>query len=185
MKTSLSILFLAWFTAACTPAVQQGPLAHPITEAEVVAAQNAWCGALLAIGAAYAEGGQAAAKAVAEAVIDEAYAYDQGGVLFKPTLTTNPQTFRLTRAGALSYFVGGDPAFPHDHGFALKGWTQCQPENAGIIISGSVGSSMGKVHFTGQDGSVTSVDKTWSFVKDEGGKVRIVVHHSSLEVAPE
>jgi len=44
-----------------------------------------------------------------------------GAVLFKPTLPVNPQTFRATRAGALAYFVGGDPSFPKDKGFALKG----------------------------------------------------------------
>jgi len=50
-----------------------------------------------------------------------AYAYRMGAVLFKPTLPVNPQTFRATRAGALAYFVGGDPSFPKDKGFALKG----------------------------------------------------------------
>lgn len=40
---------------------------------------------------------------------------------------------------------------------------------------------MGKVHFTDKDGKVTSVDKTWMFVKDDAGALRIVAHHSSLE----
>jgi hypothetical protein len=40
---------------------------------------------------------------------------------------------------------------------------------------------MGKVHFTDKDGNVTTVDKTWQFVKDDNGQLRIVVHHSSLE----
>ena len=40
---------------------------------------------------------------------------------------------------------------------------------------------MGKVHFTGKDGKITSVDKTWGYVKDKAGALRIVVHHSSLE----
>jgi hypothetical protein len=42
---------------------------------------------------------------------------------------------------------------------------------------------MGNVLFTGPDGKVTTVDKTWSFVKDDAGKLRIVVHHSSLPYA--
>ncbi|GAL25805.1 hypothetical protein JCM19239_4292 [Vibrio variabilis] len=40
---------------------------------------------------------------------------------------------------------------------------------------------MGKVHFTNADGDVTTVDKTWTFVKDAKDTLRITVHHSSLE----
>ena len=152
-----------------------------ISEAEVLGAQQGWCRALVDIAAAGATGGQAAAKALAEKVIDAAYGYQLGVVLFKPTLTTNPQTFRTTRAGALAYFVGGDAAYPKDSGFALKGWNRCEVDNAGIFIAGDSATSMGKVHLTGPGGKVTTVDKTWSFVKDDAGRLRIVVHHSSLE----
>ena len=81
-----------------------------------------------------------------------------GPVLFKPTLTVNPQTFRTTRDGALAYFVGGDPAYPNDSGFALNDWTECQDDNVAIFISGNTASTMGKVHFTDGDGNVTTVD---------------------------
>ena len=116
-------------------------------------------------------------------MIDSAYAYQMGAVLFKPTLTVNPQTFRPTRDGAVSYFVGGNPAFPKDTGFALKGWKKCEPVNTAIFIDGNSAITMGKVHFTDKKGKVTSVDKTWGYVKDAAGKVRINLHHSSLEVA--
>lgn len=152
-----------------------------IAPAEVQAAQQAWCQALVDIGAAHASGGAAAAKALAEQVIDSAYGYQMGAVLFKPTLTLNPQTFRTTRAGALAYFVGGDAAFPKDTGFALNGWQQCRVANAAIFITGETATTMGKVALTGKDGKVTTVDKTWQFVKDDAGKLRIVLHHSSLE----
>lgn len=118
---------------------------------------------------------------MAEKVIDTAYGYQMGAVLVKPTLTVNPQTFRTTRAGALAYFVGGDPAFPKDSGFALKGWKKCDINNAAIFIAGDSATTMGKVHLTGKDGKVTSVDKTRKFVKNDAGQLRIVVHHSSLE----
>ena len=133
------------------------------------------------ISSTHARQGQPAAKALAEQVIDAAYGYQMGGVLFKPTLTVNPQTFRPTRAGALAYFVGGDAAFPKDTGFALKGWTRCEVANNAIFIAGDSATTMGKVNITGKDGKVTTVDKTWKFVKDDAGKLRIVVHHSSLE----
>ena len=155
-----------------------------ISEQEVLASQQGWCRALVDISSTHAKDGQAAAKALAEEVIDAAYGYQLGTVLFKPTLTVNPQTFRTTRAGALSYFVGGDSSFPKDTGFALKGWTECEVENAAIFIAGDSATTMGKVHFTDKDGNMTSVDKTWGFVKDDAGSLRIVVHHSSLEHQP-
>lgn len=151
-----------------------------ITEAEVLAAQRAWGDALVAISAAHAKQGQPAAKALAEKVIDAAYGYQMGAVLFKPTLTVAPQAFRTTRAGALAYFVGGDPAFPKDTGFALNVWTKVDIKNAAIFIAGDSATSMGNVMITGKDGKVTTVDKTWKFVKDDAGKLRIALHHSSL-----
>jgi hypothetical protein len=151
-----------------------------ITEAEVRNAQAAWCKALVDISTTGATQGPAAAKALAEKVIDAAYGYQMGAVLFKPTLTVVPQTFRATKAGALAYFVGGDANFPKDTGFALKGWTQCEAKNAAVFIAGDSASSMGHVRMTDKAGKVTTVDKTWKYVKDDAGQLRIMVHHSSL-----
>ena len=176
-----SITTAAVLMTAITPALAE----EPISEVEVLAAQKGWCEALVEISATNAKSGPAAAKALAESVIDSAYAYQMGPVLFKPTLTVNPQTFRTTRDGALSYFVGGDPAYPNDSGFALNDWTKCEIDNAAIFIAGDSASTMGKVHFTDKDGNVTTVDKTWQYVKDDAGQLRIVVHHSSLEYTPE
>jgi hypothetical protein len=162
-------------TALATTVVNQA-----ISESEVIGAQKAWCQALVDISSTYAKEGQPAAKALAEKVIDSAYGYQMGAVLFKPTLTVAPQTFRTTRDGALAYFVGGDAAYPKDTGFALKGWTKCEAQNAGIFIAGDSATSMGNVMVTNKDGKVTTVDKTWAYVKDDAGNLRIVVHHSSL-----
>jgi hypothetical protein len=151
-----------------------------VTEAEVIAAQKAWCKALVDISTVHTTQGQPAAKALAEKVIDGAYGYQLGAVLFKPTLTVAPQTFRMTRAGALAYFVGGDTDFPKDKGFALNGWSQCEVDNSAIFIAGDSATTMGNVRITGKDGKITTVDKTWKFVKDDSGQLRIVVHHSSL-----
>lgn len=152
-----------------------------ISSQDVEAAQDAWCDALVNISATYRTSGQAAASELAGRVIDAAYGYQMGAVLFKPTLTVNPQTFRMTRAGALSYFVGGDPKFPSDSGFALKDWKECEHDTEAVFIAGNSASTMGKVHFTDSEGNITSVDKTWTFVQDDAGQLRIVVHHSSLE----
>jgi hypothetical protein len=155
-----------------------------LAQEEVLQAQQGWCSALVDISSTHKKDGQLAAKGLAERVIDAAYGYQMGVVLFKPTLTVAPQTFRTTREGALSYFVGGDPAFPQDSGFALQGWSKCEVDNAAVFIAGDSATTMGKVHFTGKDGKVTSVDKTWMFVKDDAGQLRIVAHHSSLEYQP-
>ena len=151
-----------------------------ITEAEVLAVQKGWGDALIQISNDFTASGFAKAKATASAVLDAAYGYNMGPVLFKPTLTVAPQTFRVTKDGALSYFVGGDTNYPKDTGFALKGWKKVDIDNAAIHINGDVASTIGNVTFTDKDGKKTVVDKTWMFKKDDMGKIRIVVHHSSL-----
>jgi hypothetical protein len=162
-------------TAAETPVLNKA-----ITTSEVLAAQTAWGKALVDISTTHDTNGKDAAKALAEKVIDEAYAYQFGPVLFKPTLTVAPQTFRTTRAGALAYFVGGDPAFPMDTGFALNHWRKVEIRNEAIVISGNTATTMGNVILTDKDGKATTVDKTWEFLKDDSGKLRIILHHSSL-----
>jgi hypothetical protein len=36
------------------------------------------------------------------------------------------------------------------------------------------------VLITDKNGKTTTVDKTWQFFKDDNGKLRIILHHSSL-----
>ena len=151
-----------------------------ITQAEVIAAQNGWCDALLSISKTYANYGIGAATKTAEAVIDKAYAYQYGPVAFNPTLSSGVETFRATREGALAYFVGNNPSFPNDKGFALKPWRKCQVVNEVIQINGAQAITMGNVYITDSTGKVTTVDKTWSFIKEPDSTVRIVLHHSSL-----
>lgn len=178
---SILITLVGLTLAACSTTPTNNNSKNIISEPEVIAAQQAWCKSLLDISSTYDKSGEKAANDLASNVIDAAYFYQEGPVLFKPTLTTNPQTFRTTKEGALSYFVGGDPNFPNDKGFALGGWQKCEIDNAGINISGNNATTLGKVHFTNKNGEVTTVDKTWKFIKDNAGKLRIVVHHSSLE----
>jgi hypothetical protein len=180
MKAIL-VTFLAITSVACSTTPTQDTQKNTISEPEVIAAQQAWCKSLLDISSTYDKSGKQAANDLASKVIDTAYFYQDGPVLFKPTLTTNPQTFRTTKEGALSYFVGGNPNFPSDKGFALSGWQKCEIDNAAINISENSATTLGKVHFTNKKGEMTTVDKSWKFVKDNAGKLRIVVHHSSLE----
>jgi hypothetical protein len=185
MKTSSLIRssVIASLALASGLAMAKGPAPvfnSNITEAEVLAAQQAWGKALVQISNDFASGGIQKATATANAVLDAAYGYNMGPVLFKPTLTTAPQTFRTTKDGALAYFVGGNTQFPKDTGFALKGWKNVEIVNSAIHINGDVAKTMGNVILTDKDGKKTTVDKTWAFKKDDMGKLRIVLHHSSL-----
>ncbi len=183
MKPYRSAIAASLLLAAVSATANTSVVNKSITEAEVLAAQKAWGDALVAISDTHEKQGHAAAKDLAGKVIDSAYGYQFGPVLFKPTLTEVPQTFRTTREGALAYFVGGDPSFPKDKGFALKGWKSVEIKNAAVFIAGDVATSMGNVMITDKNGKVTTVDKTWKFLKDDSGKLRIVVHHSSLPYA--
>jgi hypothetical protein len=162
--------------------------AEKITKEEVNAAQQAWCDALVAIGKVSEEGGDA--KALANKILSEAYDYDNGKVFFKPTLAYGKNTFRPTKAGALAYFVGGDSNFPEDKGFALTPWVKARYDNLGdgdegIQIHGDIAITMGNVWVTKKDGTEVMVDKTFVFKKGEDGKLRLIVHKSSLPFSPE
>ncbi|WP_019677145.1 hypothetical protein [Arsukibacterium perlucidum] len=169
---SSAMLFIATAQAA--------PAHNVITEAELKAAQQAWGTALIAISQAYETGGFAQAEDTARAVLDAAYGYNLGPVLFKPTLANGEQTFRTEYDGALSYFVGGNNLFANDSGFALKGWQAYEFNNAAVHFNGDLALTMGHVKVTNKAGEVTTVDKTWGFKKDNEGVLRIVLHHSSL-----
>lgn len=158
-----------------------------ITYDEVNAAQQAWCDALVKIGKLKEEG--ADYRAYANEVLSTAYNYDSGKVFFKPTLAYGDQTFRNDKKGALAYFVGGDPDYPNDKGFALKPWVKARYDNAGknnegIQIYGSIAITMGNVWVTDKDGNEVMVDKTWVFKKGKDGKLKIIVHKSSLPFSP-
>lgn len=131
-----------------------------ITEAEVKAAQDGWGKALVQISDDYRAGGIEKATATASAVLDSAYGYGDGPVLFKPTLAGGEQTFRLNKAGALAYFVGHNPAYPADSGFALKNWKSYRYDNAAVYINGNMALTMGTVHLVDSDNKAVDVDKT-------------------------
>ena len=151
-----------------------------ITQSELKAARKAWGDALIAISNTYETEGIDAARTLAEEVLDTAYGYNLGPVLFKPTLSGGEQTFRTTKTGALSYFVGHDDTYPDDSGFGIKGWRTVTSETAASFVEGNVGIWMGNVHCTNKDGDVTTVDKTFGYKKDADGLLRIILHHSSL-----
>lgn len=182
LSSSVLALAIAGCASSQAKSPNVGEHSQPITQAEVVGAQRAWCDALLSLSQAGRTG--ADAKTLASTIIDKAYNYQSGPVLFKPTLTHGAQTFRMDKRGALAYFVGGDSAYPNDDGFALKDWVSCTPDIKGWVHDGDMAVAMGNVHFVNGKGDKVMVDKTFGYKRDASGNLRIVVHHSSLPFAP-
>lgn len=175
MKKLLSTLIIA---GAATTAAHAG--STKITEADVLAVQKEWSQGIVMIGDTFKAKGDYTAKASQH--IKNLYAYEQGTVLFKPTLAAADQ-FRGTFDEALSYFVGGD--IKEDTGFAIKPWSAVRWGEQDIIIDSDSALAMGNYFFT-PDGSTeeVKVEYTFGYMKDDAGDLRINLHHSSLPFTP-
>mmetsp|Transcript_3612 Transcript_3612/g.5407 ORF Transcript_3612/g.5407 Transcript_3612/m.5407 type:complete len:577 (+) Transcript_3612:67-1797(+) len=155
-----------------------------VTEAEVRAAQSRWANAIKTISRTYLDGGdyvQAAADAA-----DELYGYGRSAVLFKPTKCATNQ-FRPTANEAMSYFVGNDAVdggYKEDAGFAInggKGWSDVVFDNHKIEVLGDCAIAMGNYYFTdASNDSKVKVEYTFGYKKNDDGKLRIFLHHSSV-----
>jgi hypothetical protein len=179
-KAALGVLLA--FAVFATPQALAEDAKPTIDLTKIQAAQDAWGEGLIAIGKAHKEGGDP--KAVAVKMLETVYDYPDGKVLFKPTLTHGEQTFRPTFEGALAYFVGGDPNFPNDSGFALNGWVESEEKIDSFVVHGNVVIVMGNVTLTSPDGDKVTVDKTFAYRLDDDGNLRIITHHSSLPFTP-
>ena len=111
-------------------------------------------------------------------LIDSLYAYDYEEVLFKPTLASDNQ-FRLSRTGALSYFIGGNDQFKEDEGFAIKGWTKIIWENAGYKIYSDLAVCMGNYFFSIDNSEPLKVEFT-IVLKKINGRLKLILHDSHL-----
>ncbi len=171
----LTTLAVSALTLAST-----GAHAHGITKQAVLDAQKAWGDGIVAIGKVFSEEGNY--KGRASQHIKDLYAYDQGEVLFKPTLAADDQ-FREDFEGALSYFVTG--VHSEDKGFAIKPWSKVRFGEQQIITDSDSATAMGNYYFTpvGSEDE-TKVEFTFGYMQDAEGKLRINVHHSSLPFSP-
>lgn len=149
---------------------------YNITEADVLEAQNNWGAGIVRIGKVFLNKGDYRQAALDH--ILNSYDYEQGTVLFKPTLASEIP-FRPTVKGALSYFVGGDADFPEDGGFAIKPWTNVRFDNHDIILYGTKAIAMGHYYFTTLEGNEVKVEYTLGFIK-RGDDVKITIQDSSL-----
>mmetsp|Transcript_115539 Transcript_115539/g.188278 ORF Transcript_115539/g.188278 Transcript_115539/m.188278 type:complete len:460 (-) Transcript_115539:153-1532(-) len=155
-----------------------------ITEEEVLECQKNWADAIATISKTHADGGDFV-KAAADAA-GELYGYGKSNVLFKPTKAA-AYPFRPTAGEAMSYFVGAgavDNGYEEDGGFAInggKGWSNVKFENHQIELNGETAIAMGTYYFTcATTGSVSKVEYTFGYKKNDDGKARIFLHHSSV-----
>ena len=153
-----------------------------IVDSLILDAQKAWGEGIVKIGKVFLDKGDY--KAVAQEHIHEFYNYQQGAVLFKPTLTSVKQ-FRLDFEGALSYFVGGNDDYPEDHGFAIKPWSEVKWENIGTKVIGDMGVAMGNYFFTpASGGDDVKVEYSFAYTINPDGQLKIVLHDSHLPYNP-
>merc|ERR1712066_618855 len=94
---------------------------------------------------------------------------------------------RPSASDAMSYFVGSDAVeggYAEDSGFAInggKGWSDVVFENHQTKLTGDLAVAMGNYYFTcAQTGSVSKVEYTFGYKKNEDDKLRIFLHHSSV-----
>ena len=154
-----------------------------ITEREVVEAQKLWANGIIKIGKVFTDKGDYSKEAAD--FIQKMYGYDLSSVLFKPTLASEDQ-FRSSFDAALSYFVGGNEAYPEDKGFAIAPYTKITFDNTGIINNScNMAIAMGNYFFTTPSKTEPiKVEYTFAYVKDKAGNLRIVAHQSSLPYNP-
>lgn len=148
----------------------------PITEPHVHEAQADWAAAIIEIGA---QPTPQDSKVMAENYTVILYACNTTGVVFKPTLARDPQ-FRDTFTGALSYFVGQDPNFPQDTGFALDAWINITFMNVKIILLEDVAVAGGLYYFENAEGDYTIADYTFLHTQVNNDTHKTSAQHSSL-----
>ena len=155
-----------------------------INDDDLMLARESWGDALISISRTFKDKGIDATRELAIRLIDSTYDYQSGPVMFKPTLATGEYTFRPTREGALSYFIGHDPNYPDDNGFGIKDWRSVFFETSESAVYSNLALWMGWATFTDENGDSTKVEKSWGYKKDKNGLLRIILHHSSLPYDP-
>ena len=138
--------------------------------------QNKWANGIIEIGKTKNDFEES--SSITTKFINELYDFQNGNVQFKPTKASINQ-FRNDFESALSYFIGNNPSFSEDSGFALNPWINVEFKNESINIYGDIGMAMGNYFFTDPKGSRLKVEYTFGY-KLSNGKLVIDLHHSSL-----
>ncbi|CAK8995345.1 Hypothetical protein (Fragment) [Durusdinium trenchii] len=146
---------------------RQEPKEANLTEQAMEAAQLAWGKKLVEVGNVYVMKGDY--HEIAEELVDDCYAYSVRPVLFKPA-EARLIPFRTTRAGAISYYAGGNKIYPEDWGFALRPWKSARLSTEAAIIHSTQGLVMGHAYFDDGASRESSADLSSSDAELETGK---------------
>ena len=152
-------------------------MAKLLTKKTVKTIQKSWGDGIIDIGKAYKN--KEDYKKLAENFIQKHYGYQEGIVLFKPTLASIEQ-FRDTFEKALSYFISGNLGHPEYQGFAIRPWVKVKFRNTGVILIKNHAVAMGNYYFTDETGNEVKVEYTFGYFVNEEGEIKINLHHSSL-----
>ena len=104
---------------------------------------------------------------------------------YAPTLTLPPSpTLTLTLTLTLTKAMKNDELKGEDAGFAInggRGWKAVEFSNHKIDLNGPTAQAMGEYTFTdAASGDKVNVYYTFGYKRNDDGKVRIYLHHSSL-----
>ncbi|MEL0246639.1 MAG: hypothetical protein VW954_05440 [Alphaproteobacteria bacterium] len=136
-----------------------------------------WANIVLQIGNAYREK-KNLDKLVSE-LLHDVYAFNQGDVLFKPTLAKHEQ-FRSKKEEFVSYFLGQNNVCKEDTGFAIKNWKSIKFENYKVVENNDNLLAMGNYFFENDKNEFLKVEYTFGFIRINNNELRINLHHSSL-----
>ena len=136
-----------------------------------------WANIVLQIGKAYREK-KNLDKLVSE-LLHDVYAFNQGDVLFKPTLAKHEQ-FRSKKEEFVSYFLGQNNVCKEDAGFAIKNWKSIKFENYKVVENNDNLLAMGNYFFENDKNEFLKVEYTFGFIRINNNELRINLHHSSL-----
>ena len=179
IRKCLLIVVIIAIPSSMALAGQQVSNNQAITKQEVKQAQKDWATGIIAIGKAYAN--KKDYKKVCRDMITKLYSYNYGKkiVMFKPTLASaNP--FRPTMKGAISYFVGHNPRFEEDSGFALNRWKNIIFNNDEMFIHNDIAIVMGEGTLYNYRNNKVSVEYTLGYIKTKSGSLKLFLQHFSL-----
>ena len=153
-----------------------------ITKSQINEVQSKWGNYVVEIG--NLKNNKEAYVTSTDAMLNQLYAFDLAEVLFKPTGASNKQ-FRLNFEGAKSYFIGGNPNYSEDTGFALQPWVLVKFVNEAVSLNENHAIAMGNYFFTNPNGHEIKVEYTFGYIQDKNGNLKINLHHSSLPYSHE
>ena len=150
-----------------------------VSEKMIKLRQESWADSIIGIGKAYRS--EEDYTKLARDFVSSFYAYEEPGirVLFKPTLAKS-SVFRITKEGALAYFIGKDKQYPEDRGFAIQPWQSIAFHNACFQNIGNISMVGGDCIFTNTSGSIVAANYTMAYIMGSDHTLKMVVHHSSL-----